>query len=154
MATWNPFDDWEGLRREIDRAFERVSSQQGSQQYRSAFLPGRAAREYPLMNLYEDPETVYVEALAPGADPNAFNITVVGNMLTVSGEKPRAAGEVKPEAWHREERAAGKFTRSIELPIDMDESKVGASYKYGLLLINLPKSERAKPKQISVQVEG
>jgi HSP20 family protein len=153
MATWDAFTDFDSLRQEIDRAFERAWPQRG-QQYRTAFLPGRAAREYPLMNLYEDPETVYVEALAPGADPNAFNITVVGNMLTVSGEKPRAGGDVKAEAWHREERAAGKFNRTIQLPIDMDQSKVGASYKNGLLLINLPKSERAKPKQINVKVEG
>jgi HSP20 family protein len=151
MATWDAFDDYDSLRREIDRAFERAWPQRG-QQYGTAFLPGRAAREYPLMNFYEDPDTVYVEALAPGADPGAFNITVVGNMLTVSGEKPRAAGEVKAEAWHREERAAGRFSRTIQLPSDMDQSKVGASYKHGLLLVNLPKSEKAKPKQIKVQV--
>jgi HSP20 family protein len=153
MATWSAFDDWDALRREIDRAFERAGPQ-AQQQYRTAFLPGRAARQYPLINLYEDPEAVYVEALAPGCDPAAFNLTVVGNMLTLSGEKLRAAGDVKPEAWHREERAAGKFTRNIELPIDMDESKLGASYKNGLLLVNLAKSEKAKPRQISVHVEG
>jgi HSP20 family protein len=153
MATWDPFEDWEALRREIDRAFERTGPQ-GGQQYRTAFLPGRGARQYPLINLYEDPEAVYVEALAPGCDPQGFNLTVVGNMLTISGEKPRAAGDVKPEAWHREERAAGKFTRSIELPVHMDDSNLSASYKNGLLLVSLPKSERAKPRQISVQIEG
>jgi HSP20 family protein len=151
MATWGGFDDFDLLRQEIDRAFERAGPQLPSQ-FRSAFLPGRAAREYPLINLYEDPETVWVEALAPGADPGAFNITVVGNMLTLSGEKPRVAGDVKPEAFHREERAAGKFTRNVQLPVDMDDSKVKGEYKNGLLLITLPKSERAKPKQISVQV--
>jgi HSP20 family protein len=77
---------------------------------------------------------------------------VAGETLTLSGEKPRAPGEIKPEAFHREERAAGKFVRSIELPVDVDETKVKAEYKNGLLLINLPKSEKAKPKQISVQV--
>jgi HSP20 family protein len=151
MATWDPFADFESLRQEIDRAFDRAGTQRGPQ-YRTAFLPGRGAREYPMMNLYEDAETVYVEALAPGADAGGFNITVVGNMLTVSGEKPRVGGDVEPEAWHREERAAGKFSRTIQLPTDMDQSKVGASYKNGLLLINLPKSEKAKPRQIKVQV--
>jgi len=95
---------------------------------------------------------VYVEALAPGADPQSFNISVVGDTLTLSGEKRRAAGEVKPEAFHREERAAGKFVRNIELPVEIDESKVKAEYKNGLLLITAPKSEKAKPRQISVQV--
>jgi HSP20 family protein len=120
--------------------------------FRTAFLPGRAAREYPLINLYEDPDNLYLEALAPGADPGSFNISAVEDTLTISGEKPRVAGDVNPEAFHREERAAGKFVRSIELPVGIDEDKVNAQYKNGLLLVTLPKSEKAKPRQISVQV--
>lgn len=146
MATWGAFDDFDSLRQEIDRVFERAGPQLPSQ-FRSAFLPGRAAREYPLINLYEDPETVWLEALAPGADPGAFNITVVGNMLTLSGEKPRVAGDVKPEAFHREERAAGKFTRNVQLPLDMDDNKVKAEYKNGLLLITLRNRRRQSPSR-------
>ena len=74
-------------------------------------------------------------------------------MLTLAGEKPRVAGDVKPESFHREERAAGKFTRNVQLPVDMDDSKVKGEYKDGLLLITLPKSEKAKPKQIRVQAD-
>jgi HSP20 family protein len=121
--------------------------------FRSAFLPGRAAREYPLVNLYEDQDSLHVEALAPGADPASFNITMVGRTLTISGEKPRVQGEVKPEAFHREERAAGKFNRSIEIPVDVEEGEgLAGQYKNGLLLVSLPKSAKAKPKQIKVQV--
>ncbi|HEU4344011.1 MAG TPA: Hsp20/alpha crystallin family protein [Candidatus Binatia bacterium] len=151
MATWDAFDDFESLRRDIDRAFERAGPQL-SPMMRSTFLPGRGARDYPLINLYEDQDTVYVEALAPGVDPKSLNVTVVGNMLTMSGEKPRAMGEVKPEAFHRDERAAGKFARNIELPVEIDDSKIKAEYKNGLVVISLPKSEKAKPRQISVQV--
>jgi HSP20 family protein len=151
MAQWNPMQDIDALRREIDQAFQRVGPQYPPL-FRSAFLPGRGAREYPLVNLYEDPNTVYVEALAPGANPVSFEITIVGNTLTLSGEKRRSAGDVKPEAFHREERAAGKFVRAIELPVPIDDKQVKAEYKNGLLLIALPKSEKAKPKQISVQV--
>jgi HSP20 family protein len=141
----------ESLHREIDQAFERAGPQ-FPPMFRTAFLPGRGAREYPLINLYDDQNTLYVEALAPGADPTSFNIAVAGETLTLSGEKRRAAGEIKPEAFHREERAAGKFVRSIELPMEVDENKVKAEYKNGLLLVSLPKSEKAKPRQISVQV--
>ena len=152
MATWDPFDNMEALRREIDQAFNRVGPQ-FSPMFRSAFLPGRGAREYPLINLYEDQNTVYVEGLAPGADPGSFNISIVRNTLTVSGEKPRAPGDVKPESFHREERAAGKFVRSIDLPVEVDDTNnPTAQYKNGLLLLSLPKSEKAKPKQITVQV--
>jgi HSP20 family protein len=151
MAQWSPTQDIDALRREIDQVFQRVGLPYPPT-FRTAFLPGRGAREYPLVNLYEDANTVYVEALAPGADPGSFDISIVGNTLTLSGEKRRAPGDVKPEAFHREERAAGKFVRTIELPVPIDDKQVKAEYKNGLLLISLPKSEKAKPKQISVQV--
>ena len=151
MATWGPFDNMESLHREIDQAFERLGSP-FPPMFRTAFLPGRAAREYPLINIYDDSNTVHIEALAPGADPASFNISVAGETLTLSGEKRRVPGDIQSEAFHREERAAGKFSRSISLPADVDDSKVRAEYKTGLLLISLPKSEKAKPKQISVQL--
>ena len=150
MATWDLFDGIEGLRRDIDQAFEQMGPQ--FPMFRTAFLPGRAAREYPLINLYDEQNTLYMEALAPGADPSSFNISVAGGTLTLSGEKRRVPGEVKHEAFHREERAAGKFVRTIELPVEIDDSKVTAEYKNGLLLIGLPKAEKAKPRQINVQV--
>ena len=154
MARWDSYNNSTGmetLRSEIAQAFDRAGAQ-FAPMFRTAFLPGRGAREYPLINLYDDQNSIYVEALAPGADPASFNISVAGETLTLSGEKPRVQGEIKPEAFHREERAAGKFVRSIELPMDVDGNNVTAQYKNGLLLINLPKSEKAKPRQINVQV--
>ena len=152
MATWDPFEGLQSLQREIDQAFQRAGPHYHPA-FRAAFLPGRAAREYPLVNLYEEQDYVHVEALAPGADPSTFNITVAGTTLTISGEKPRVAGDVKPEALHREERAAGRFSRSIDIPADVQEGEgLRGQYKNGLLLVTLPKSEKAKPKQIKVQV--
>jgi HSP20 family protein len=141
----------EAFRGEVERMLGRGGFQTPSP-FRIAFLPGRAARAYPLINLHEDPDTVYVEALAPGIDPKSLNITEVKNTLTITGEKPRVAGEVKPEAFHRDERAAGKFVRSFELPTEVETGKVKAEYKTGLLLMTMPKSETAKAKQINVQV--
>lgn len=151
MADWNPWQTLEAMRREIDRVFDENGSR-SEPSFRAAFLPGRAARRYPLINLYEDKEAVYVEALAPGIDPGTLNLSVQGNTLSIAGEKRRVAGDIQPEAFHRSERATGKFVRHIELPMEVDESKVQADYKHGLLNITLPKAEKAKPKQIAVQV--
>jgi HSP20 family protein len=105
-----------------------------------------------LMNVHEDRDHVYVEALAPGVDAESLNLTVVRNTMTISGEKRRIAGDVKSEAFHRSERSTGKFVRSIELPVEVNEDNITAEYKNGLLMITLPKAEKARPKQISVSV--
>jgi HSP20 family protein len=149
MAAFDAFEELETLRREIDKAFEGFATEPFS---RVAFLPGRSPRRYPLINLYEDKDSISVEALAPGVDPGSLNLSVVRNTLTISGEKRAVNDTVKPEAFHRNERASGKFVRAIELPLEVDETKVKAEYKNGLLLVHLPKAEKAKPKQISVQV--
>lgn len=148
---WNPFQDMDALRREIDQAFQNFGIRT-TPGFRTAFLPGRAARQYPLINLHEDKDTVYVEALAPGLDPASLNLSVMRNTLTIAGEKQRVSGEVNPEAFHRSERAAGKFVRTVDLPVEVDEGKVKAEYTNGLLVVTLPKAERAKPRQIDVQV--
>jgi len=151
MAELNPWQTLEALRRELDRIFDETGSR-NEPFFRTAFLPGRAARRYPLTNLYEDKDAVYLEALAPGVDPSTLSLSVVGNTLSITGEKRRVAGDVKPEAFHRSERATGKFVRHLQLPVEVDEGKIRADYKDGLLIVTLPKAEKAKPKQIAVQV--
>jgi HSP20 family protein len=104
-----------------------------------------------LLNLLEDQNHVYIEALTPGVDPKSLNLTVMQNRLTLSGEKS-GVREIKPEAFHRNERASGKFVRTIDLPMEVDEGAIQAEYKNGLLVVTLPKAEKAKPKQINVKV--
>jgi HSP20 family protein len=151
MAQWNPFADMESLRREIDRAFSEFG-RRDNPMYRVAFLPGLGPRRYPLVNLSEDKDKIYVEALTPGVDPKSLNVTVLQNRLTLSGEKSPIEGNIKPEAFHRNERASGKFMRTLDLPVEVDDAKVQAEYRNGLLLVTIPKAEKAKPKQITVNV--
>lgn len=151
MAEWNPFADVDALRREIGRVFEDFGIEQWPA-HRGAFLPGREPRRYPLVNLLEDKDHVYVEALTPGVDPQSMNVTALQNRLTISGEKSKVAEDIKPEAFHRNERASGKFVRTIDLPVEIDEARIQAEYKNGLLVVTLPKAEKAKPKQINVKV--
>lgn len=151
MAQWNPFTDMDQLRRDIDRAFEEFASAEAPA-HRVAFLPGRGPRRYPLVNLLEDKDNLYVEALTPGVDPQSLNVTVMQGRLTVSGEKSRVAADVKPEAFHRSERASGKFVRTFDLPVEVIEERIQAEYKNGLLIVTLPKAEKAKPRQVNVKV--
>ena len=149
MATaWNPMD---ALRRDINRAFQNAGVS-NEPSFRTAFLPGRGARRYPLINLAEDRDHLYIEALAPGVDPSTIDLSVIRNTMTISGEKRRHPEDIKPEAFHRSERAAGKFVRTVELPVEVNADQVKAEYKHGILMVTLPKAAAAKPKQISVSV--
>src|SRR5687767_12734306 len=123
MAGADPFRE---LERVLERAFgDAEAAAPGGRAWRRAFLPGRAARLYPLVNLYDDGETFTVEALAPGVDPAGLDVTVAGSTLTIAGEKPGPAG-VPPERVHRSERAAGRFVRTVELPTEVDADGVSA----------------------------
>ncbi|MBX3730159.1 MAG: Hsp20/alpha crystallin family protein [Candidatus Sumerlaeia bacterium] len=146
MLGTNPFRELDLLRREVDRLFEGFASPPN----RAAFLPGRAARSYPLINLYETADEVLVEALAPGVDPKSLEVTLQENALLIAGEKPRPAGEIAQEAWHRNERAAGRFLRQVKLPTAVDQDKVAADYRNGILTVRLQKSEAARPRRIAI----
>jgi HSP20 family protein len=147
-TTWNTL---EALRRDSDRVFGNagVANEPFS---RGAFLPGRAARRYPLLNLSEDRDYVYVEALAPGIEVDSLALAVIRNVLSISGEKRRTPDNIPPEAFHRNERAAGKFVRTVDLPVEVDAEQVTAAYQHGLLRVTLAKAAAAKSKQIPVTV--
>lgn len=146
MAVWDPFGELERLRQEMDRIYQGVSA---GRSWPTGFLPGAAARQYPRMNVAEMEDGYVVEALAPGVDPGTLDVSVKENVATVTGEK-RAPEGVKPEAFHRSERSAGRFVRSLELPTDINAENVRASYVDGLLTLVLPKAERAKARRIEI----
>ena len=155
MGTWS-FDfieDMERMRREMDRFLDEFGTSGWTFPFsRTSFLPGRAARGYPLLNLGEDGENIYIDALAPGVDSKTLDVSVTQNQLVISGEKVDLLSSVKADAIHRSERSAGQFTRSLTLPVEVDSEKVKATYRDGILKITLPKAEAAKPKQIQVRV--
>ncbi len=151
MAEWNPFKDLATLRQENNRTFEGFGVGQDPLR-QVAFLPGRGPRRYPLINLLEDKDHIYIEALTPGVDPKSLDISVTHNRLTMAGEKTLIAEDVQAEAFHRNERASGKFVRTVDLPLEVDGGSVQAEYKNGLLVLTIPKAEKAKPKQITVTI--
>ncbi len=148
MSTWDPLRELERLRREMDEVADRGLPWR---RWPLGFLPASAARQYPRVNVAATNEGYVLEALAPGADVTGLDVSVKGNVLTISGEK-LAPKDVAPEAYHRSERAAGRFVRTLELPEDIAADKVTASYRDGILRLELPKAETAKPRQIEVQV--
>lgn len=134
--SWHDMDRFQ---REMNRYFE------GQEQTRYS-LDGNL----PLMNVYTNEEDAIVTVELPGTDPEAIEISVVGETLTVSGE--RASEECSDSAnYHRQERTCGKFNRSIQLPFPVEADKVEARMEKGLLSIRLPRAEEDKPRRITVR---
>lgn len=145
MAGWDLFQEMDMVRREIDEVFRGL----GSGRLSTSFLPGVGVGNYPRINLSEDENNYYVEAIVPGIDPQNLDLNLMQGTLTLSGE--RKEQEQNGHTWHRRERGAGKFMRTIELPDAVDSGKVDAEYRNGILLITLPKPQEKKPKKISVR---
>ena len=143
-TRWHPFVDFQSdmnrARDEMDRLFGRYTGRR---------FP-LAASSYPLLNISEDDDRVYVEAELPGMEMNDLDILVQGNQLSIKGQRPEPSSEDK--TWHRQERGNGKFSRLVELPFDLDQTKVEAQFRNGVLTITLPKREESKPRRIEVKV--
>jgi HSP20 family protein len=109
-----------------------------------------APKVYPAANITEDHNKYYVRAELPGMKAEEISLEITGRNLAISGErKIRSEGE--NARYHRREREGGRFSRMIALPGDIDSNSVNASMLNGLLVIELSKSDAAKPKKISVK---
>ena len=137
----NPFEELENMRRRMERLAGELSG---------GLLREPAAGVFPLVNVTEDKENFYVRAELPGIKTTELDISVTGSDLSISGER-KFPTESEDAKYHRREREAGKFSRIISLPAQIDIEKVEANSGDGILTVILPKAESAKPKQISVK---
>jgi len=117
------------------------------------FAPGTdpfLSRVYPAVNLTEEDNNLYIRAELPGVNPESLDISVVEGKLLISGER-KIEVEDEKTGYHRKEREAGFFRRTIVLPLKVDSGKVSASMKNGILTVSLPKSEEVIPRKITVK---
>ncbi len=109
----------------------------------------------PLLDVDETDDEIRVSAEIPGIDPKEFDISVTGNVLTISGEKKVERKEDEKEGDYRlYERRYGRFERSFVLPRHVDQEHVDARLQDGVLTVTLPKVEAAKPRKIAISGEG
>jgi HSP20 family protein len=102
------------------------------------------------MNVWNGMDSAVITAELPGVDPESVDISIVGETLTLSGQ--RQPEEMPEEArYHRQERGNGRFTRAFQLPFLVDANGVEARFERGVLQISLPRAEADKPKKITVK---
>jgi len=105
----------------------------------------------PLADITEDEKEYLIKAELPELKREDVKVTVENGVLTISGER-KFEKEEKKKKYHRVERGYGSFVRSFSLPDDADANMVKAEFKNGVLMVHLPKNEKAKPKQIEVKL--
>lgn len=128
----DPFQDFDRMHRALSR---RIS---------------QASVDFPAVNLWLSGDSAVVTSELPGVDPKAIDISVVGKTLTIRGSREPEALK-QDESYHRRERWQGQFTKTIEIPFNVDAGKVDAGFSKGILQITLPRAEADKPRKISVK---
>jgi HSP20 family protein len=137
---WHPWHEMQRLQREMERLFGDLAPE-----WRAPM-----AGEYPPMNMRRTEHGLAVEALCPGVDRNTFDITVVGDAVTLRCERKPPA-DLPADRCHRRERPVGTFTRTIVVGERFDADRTQATYTNGILRIELARGAEAAPKRIQIQ---
>jgi HSP20 family protein len=136
----NPFAEFDHLRHEMLRAFDALAGSDN----------GLSAGVFPPMNVTQDDDNFYLRAEVPGISAKDLSISALRNRVSISGKR-EIPQESERVSYHRKERAAGEFSRTITLPSEVAADRVEAHYSDGILALTLPKAEEAKPRQIAVK---
>lgn len=137
MWQADPFASFRELQRDLERVFERRNG------------VGAAGR-FPPVNLWAGENSIAVTAEVPGVESDAIDVSVKHDILTIAGER-ETAGPEDARAWHRRERARGRFHRVVQLPFRVDPDKVRAQFRDGVLEIDLERPESDRPRRIEIQ---
>ena len=148
ISPWRPFRELEEMQRRFEEIFGRP------------FLPAMWRRVpaeergwAPAIEVFEKEDKFVVKAELPGMKEEDIDVSVVGDTMTIKGER-KAETEVKEEDYYCCERSYGSFSRSIALPSTVDAKKIEASYEDGVLEVSLPKAPEVKPKKVSVSAKN
>ena len=147
IVRWDPFRELEEMSDRLNRVFARsnLATQAGN---RDAFSSFDWA---PSVDIAETAEAFEIKAELPDVKKEDVKVTVEDGELRISGERKQEKEE-RGKKYHRVERSYGSFMRSFTLPDNVDDAKLTAEYKDGLLNVRLPKTEKAAPKAIAVKV--
>jgi len=147
LVRWDPARQLDTFQSDIDRVFDAF--------FGARTANGTTRRWVPPMDLVETDDHLVLRADLPGLGKEDVEIEVKDGVLTVSGER-RTEHEDSADGYHRVERAYGRFSRSLSLPLGIDADEVQANFEKGVLEVRIPKPAERKPHrvQIGASVEG
>jgi HSP20 family protein len=134
------FEQLDKMRRQFDHLF-------GDDLAASRGLLG--AGVFPQVNMTEDADRFYIRAELPGVKTDDLEMQATAKNLSIAGER-KIEAENEGVRYHRREREAGKFSRIIAMPTEIDPDRIEAKMQDGILTIRVPKAEAVKPRQITI----
>ena len=134
------FDPWFGLEWPT-AASDRMST-----------VPSRRASEFPLVNIWVNADEAVLTTEIPGVDAKSVEISVAGRTVSLRGSR-EPEPETEGKTFHRRERWYGQFSKTIELPFNVEAGAVEAKFRKGILYVTLPKAHAEKPRTIKVKSE-
>jgi HSP20 family protein len=144
LARWTPMGNLQSFQNEMNRMFNEFFRGGNGEEAGSGLSTWT-----PRVDIHETDDALVIKAELPGISKDDVSIDVHQNTLTLRGQRKHEA-EVKQDNYHRMERAYGTFQRSFVLPTMIDQEKVQATFKDGVLELHLPKLESAKPRRIAI----
>ena len=148
---WNPFKEMEDLQSRLSSIFGRSYGRLPVRSGADADENLTQAEWAPAVDITEDEKEYLIKVELPEVKKDDVKVTVENGVLTITGER-KFEKEEKNKKYHRIERAYGSFVRTFTLPDDVEDGKVNAGFKDGVLKVQLAKSEKAQPKTIEVKV--
>lgn len=159
LRPWQRDDDpFTGFRQQMDslhRDMGRLFDDMSKESFADSFFPKDWGNEMlmPYIDETEDDKAFHVSVELPGMDEKDIDITLSDRQLTIRGEKKKDKEE-EGKDFYRSERHFGAFRRMIELPGEIDEGKIEASFRKGVLRIELPKTKEAQEKIRHIDVQA
>lgn len=146
IVRWDPFQELSEMSNRLNRLFNRTNVQAPNEGAELTTFDWA-----PTVDIVETAEDFQVKAELPEVKKEDVKVSIDDGVLRIEGERKQEKEE-KGRKFHRIERSYGSFMRSFTLPDNVDETKMRAEYKDGLLNVRLPKTEKAKPRSIEVKV--
>jgi HSP20 family protein len=143
ITRWDPFRNLSSLQEQVNRLFETSFKANTDKSALTAWAPA--------VDIYETENELVIKADLPDVAEKDIDVRIENNMLTIRGER-KFEESVKEDNYLRVERAYGSFSRSFSLPNTVNTEAIQASYKDGVLKIELPKRAESKPKQVKINV--
>lgn len=147
IIRWKPYTEINTFRDGMNQLFNEFMGPWHSR------LDKEETREmafHPPVDIKENKDSYQVTMEVPGVNKEEISIEMKESVLSISGKR-EISSEEKDETYHRIERYYGSFCRSFTIPTPVDEKKIDAAYKDGILTISIPKKEEARPKKIAIK---